>query len=84
MKKYPWNKSELESIHNEILQTTSEQKYYILGVAQGFYHIYQVLNKHKDKTFTGLELMEIIKYAGSNEQKIKEYFDRLLLDLESE
>jgi len=84
LRKYPWNKSELELIHNEIFQTTTEHKYYILGVAQGFYHIYQILNEHKDKSFTSLELMEAIKYAGSNEQKIKEYFDRLLKDLEKE
>jgi len=82
LKKYPWQKSELELIHSEIFQTTSEQKYQILGIAQGFFYIYQVLNNHKDKTFTSLELMEIIKYAGSNEQEIKKYFERLLKDLE--
>jgi len=84
LKKYPWNKTECELIHNEIFQTTTEHKYYTLGVAQGFYHIYQMLNRFKEQNFTSLELMEIIKHTGAHDSKINEYFSRLLQDLENE
>ena len=84
LRKYPWNKSELEMIHNEIFQTTTEHKYYMLGVAQGFYHIYKMLNEFKDQSFTPLQLMEIIRSVSDNEKDIKINFDRLLKDIDED
>lgn len=83
MKKYPWDKSEAELIHNELFQETAEHKYYLLGVAHGFYFIYKILNHYKDQNFTTPELMELVKGAG-NDKDTNVYFNRLLKDLDRE
>lgn len=70
-------------IHNELFKKSLHYDYYELGVSHGMYIIYKIMNKYKHQNFTGEEIMEMIKNSiNQNETiKIKEYFDRLMIDL---
>jgi predicted small secreted protein len=71
-------KSEVEKIHQEIFAKSMEHKYYSLGVAQGISFVYSLINTHKDKNFTSEQWMEVIKNSASQDDKIGEYFTRII------
>jgi len=76
-----YEKYESEKIHHEIFEKSTEHQYYSLGVAQGMYFLYKTLNQYKDRKFTGEELMDVIKSSVTTNGGVKEYFERLLLDI---
>ncbi|MDD4779117.1 MAG: hypothetical protein PHT02_00740 [Tissierellia bacterium] len=75
-----YKKTEIENIHNELFKTTTEYQYYLVGIAQGLYCIYSMLNELKSEypSYTSEELQNIIKIASENDDKIKGYFKRLV------
>lgn len=79
-----FEKYEAEKIHNEIFSNSTEHQYYTLGVAQGLYFIYKTFYnlQNKDTKFSREDLLEIIKYPALNDENIKKYFERLLLDID--
>lgn len=77
-----YKRYEVENIHWDIFKETSDYKNYCLGVAQGVYFTYKILNKVKDKNISIEEIMKGIELSIKDEEKINEYFFRLLKDLE--
>jgi hypothetical protein len=79
-------KNEVEIIHDELFQTTTEYEYYRFGIAQGMYVIYNLLNEYKNNnvSLTIDQVMGVIKICIDNDEKIKGHFNRLIKDLESE
>lgn len=79
-------KYESEKIHNEIFQNSTNHQYYILGVAQGLYFLYKTMDNVSVTTpsFSKEDIMQIIKYTidHNDNDKLKTYFNRLLLDLD--
>jgi hypothetical protein len=79
-----YDKYESQKIHEELFQKTSEYEYLLYGIAQGMYSIYLMLHSVGDKyNFTNNEMMDLIKDCANKDEKIKDAFDRLLLDLEN-
>lgn len=78
-------KSELEIIHDELFQTTSEYEYYKFGIAQGLHVIYNLLNEYKINNIllTIDQIMGVIKICTDNDEKIKDYFNRLIKNKEN-
>jgi ABC-type enterochelin transport system permease subunit len=80
---------ELENIHSELFKNSSENQYYVLGIAQGVFTVYEILDKLKNKNIESsiIELMEII-ISGISANKtlfgdqLSEYFGRLLKEYE--
>lgn len=62
-----------------------QHDYYSLGVAHGLYFIYNMFHRFQDRDFKGVQIMELLVNTASQykeEDKIKEYFDRLIKDLD--
>ena len=76
MKNY-YKRTEAEKIHREIFKESSDYKHYILGMAQGIYHIYDLIKQFKDKIKTNDEWLEVIDNFPCDEKLFKEYFDRI-------
>jgi len=76
MKNY-YKRTEAEKIHREIFQESSDHKYYMLGMAQGFYFIYDLIKEYKDKVNDNNEWLKIIETIPCEEKLCKEYFVRI-------
>ena len=72
-----YKRTETENIHIEIFKESPEYKYYLLGVAQGLYVIYTLINEYKDK-ISNNEWLNIIKNVATQDEKINVYFNRLI------
>jgi len=72
-----YKRTETENIHLEIFKESPEYKYYLLGVAQGIYAIYTLINEYKDK-ISNNEWLNIIKNVAAQDEKINVYFNRLI------
>jgi hypothetical protein len=73
-----YKRTEVENIYWEIYKDTPEYKNYCLGVAHGLHIIYDFINIYKDQVDDNKEWLKAIKDAVVQEEKISEYFDRLL------
>lgn len=71
-------RSEAEKIHQEIFTSSIEHKYYTLGVAQGISFVYSLIDTYKEKSFTAAQWMEVIKNSAQQDDKIGEYFTRII------
>jgi predicted small secreted protein len=71
-------RSEVEKIHQEIFTNSMEHKYYTLGVAQGISFVYNLINTYKDKNLTSEQWLEVINNSASQDDKIGEYFQRII------
>ncbi|GMX64611.1 hypothetical protein Elgi_38800 [Paenibacillus elgii] len=49
-----------------------------LGVAQGISFVYSLFNTYKNRNFTSEQWMEVIKNSASQDEKIGEYFARII------
>jgi hypothetical protein len=76
-----------QQLHDELFKTTSEFKYYELGVTTGIYSIYNALDylmKNKHETINIKQLMDVVVQSvdGSN---MKNMLNRMIdYDKESE
>jgi len=79
-------RTQIELIHEELFNTSENCKYHAFGIARGLYSLYDVLNKIKNKNnnITINEIMLYIKQIASTDNKINEYFFKLLKDIEEE
>jgi len=73
-----YKRTEGEIIHWDIFKDTSNAKYQNLGVAQGLYFIYDLINEYKDQVKDNEVWLKTIKNAVMREKEIGEYFERLL------
>jgi len=75
-----YKRKEIENIHEELFNNTSEYQYYLLGVAQGVCIIYNLLDEFKDKINKEniQELLDSIKKIAHQDEKIGSHFNRLL------
>jgi len=76
-KKY-YIRTEGENIHWDIFKETPNAKYQNLGVAQGLYFIYDLINEYKDQVNDNKIWLETIKNTVMQNKEINEYFERLL------
>ena len=79
-KRFGYEKSIVTQIHEEIFQTTSEHKYYELGVATGIYSICQILDNMNKCNCGDVKVVNIInalkQWDGGN-SNIKELLSRM-------
>jgi len=59
-----YKRTETENIHLEIFKESPEYKYYLLGVAQGLYSIYKVMNNRKSKKVAFLNATKPRDFSG--------------------
>lgn len=76
--------TEATKIHEELFQKSLYHDYYNLGVAHGLFFIYSMFNQFQENNFKGTEIMDVLKNStGAYEDgKIKEYFYRMINDLD--
>ena len=81
LKKY--KEPESKKIYDELFKTTSEHKYYSLGVAQGIYFIYNAINEYNKKgiVLSNAELMQVIRECTELDENISCHFIRMLKDI---
>ncbi len=72
-----YRRTETENIHLEIFKESPEHKYFLLGVAQGLYAIYKVMNEFASDIRTH-DWLYIIKNVATQDEKINVYFNRLI------
>lgn len=79
-----YEKHIITQIHEEIFQTTSEHKYYELGVAQGMYSIYTMCNNLIVNGYDEVkleQLMDVIKQSATefkDHNEIGNMFNRMI------
>lgn len=73
-----YKRTETENIHWEIFKETPEYKNYTLGLAQGIYAIYDLINEFKDKIIDNNEWLKAIENVSTQDEKVGAYFQRLL------
>ncbi len=73
-----YKRTETENIHIEIFQNSSEYKYYLLGIAQGLYAIYNAMSVSFAKDVCTGDWMQFIKKLAADDKKVEEYFNRLI------
>jgi hypothetical protein len=80
-----------QQLHEELFQTTSEFKYYELGVTTGLYSIYNMLNTLVKKGYEQVptkDLIDIIVKSLDGDSKeeinIKDMFKRMIIDDDEE
>lgn len=88
---YEWyfKKTELENIHSELFKNSSENQYFVLGMAQGMFTVYETLDKLKNINVE-LDIIEIMQIIISGisanktlyKDQLSEYFGRLLKEYE--
>ena len=72
-----YKRTETENIHLEIFKESSEYKYYLLGIAQGLYAIYKVMNEYAGE-INNYDWLTIIKNVATQDKKLNAYFNRLI------
>ncbi|MCE5220190.1 MAG: hypothetical protein LLF98_02685 [Clostridium sp.] len=72
-----YKRTEIENIHWEIFKESGDYKNYLIGVAQGLYSIYDLINTYKDQVNDNEDWLKVIKYAVGQDEQVSEYFDRL-------
>ena len=72
-----YRRTETENIHLEIFKESPEYKYYLLGVAQGIYAIYKVMSEYAGE-INNYDWLTIIKNVATQDEKLNEYFNRLI------
>lgn len=80
-RKLGYEKSIQEQLHNEIFQTTSEHKYYELGMANGLYYVYQVFDNLIKNGYVDVkldDLKNIIKQSANDNINIGELFNKMV------
>lgn len=71
----------ITQLHEEIFKTTSEHKYYELGVAQGVYIIYNMfenLIKYGYDEVKLTHIMEIIKQSANDNENVGINFNKMV------
>ena len=83
--KLGYEKSITAQLHEELFKTTSEHRYYQLGVASGLYSVYTMLNHliHKGyETAPISDLMKVIvesvNFESEEYKNIKDMLDRMI------
>jgi hypothetical protein len=77
MKNY-YKRTETESIHIEIFKDSSEYKYYLLGIAQGLYTIYNAMSVPFAKEVHTEDWREFIRKMAEDDSQVNKYFNRLI------
>ena len=77
MKNY-YKRTETESIHIEIFKDSSEYKYYLLGIAQGLYTIYNAMSVSFAKEVRTEDWREFIRKMAEDDSQVNKYFNRLI------
>lgn len=72
-----YKRTEAHNIHDEIFRTSPEYQHYLLGVAQGIYVVYDLIREYENK-ICNKDLLEALERLASQDDKIGEYFIRLL------
>jgi len=72
-----YKRTEVEKIHGEIFKESSEHQYYLLGLAQGLYIIYDLVNKYKNQICNN-DMLETIEIVAIQDENVGKYFKRLL------
>jgi len=77
--KYSYEQSIVNQLHEEIFKTTSEYKYYELGVATGIYTIHSIILTLIKKGHNEAALNNILDIVGkSSVGNIKHMFDKMV------
>ena len=73
-----YKQTELDKIHIEIFQDSSEYKYYLLGIAQGLYTIYNAMSVSFAKDVCTDDWREFIQKMAEDDNQVNKYFNRLI------
>lgn len=80
-RKLGYEKHIITQLHEEIFQTTSEHKYYELGVAQGIYiiyHMFENLIKNGYEEVKLTDIMEVVKKSANDNENIGINFNKMV------
>lgn len=69
--------SNAAKVHKELFKNSISNDYYHFGMAQAFSGLCFVLDSLKDHTFTGQDILDIVKNTVEQNKDIKYYFDKL-------
>ena len=73
-----YKQTKLDKLHIEFFKESPEYKYYLLGVAQGLYTIYEAMSVSFAKNVRTDDWMGFIKQLAADDKKVEEYFTRLI------
>lgn len=66
--------TKIEELHGKLFEQTSSYQYYLLGFANAFAGLYNILNDMPETEW----LQEMIVYSVSRDESVKKYFDDLI------
>lgn len=73
-----YRRTETENIHLKIFKESPEYKYYLLGIAQGLYTIYNAMSVSFAKDVCTGDWREFIRKIAEDDSQVNEYFNRLI------
>jgi len=73
-----YKRTETENIHIEFFKESPEYKYYLLGIAQGLYTIYNAMSVSFAKDVCVGYWREFIQKIAEDDSQVNVYFNRLI------
>lgn len=76
-------RSVFQQIHEDLFKNTTEYDYYLLGISQGMFSIYEMFSKIEPQNvqLNLHNITEIINQFASSNEDIKKYFDKFITEL---